>query len=72
MSEATVRLLQAAADVLGGQGRLAERLEIRESLLEAYIQDRLAIPDALLLRTVDILLSATPEPRPSPPRRVNR
>ncbi len=70
MSEATVRLLQAAADVLGGPRRLADRLEIRESLLEAYIGDRLAIPDALLLKTVDILLSATPAPRPSQPRRV--
>ena len=58
MSEATVRLLQAAAEILGDERRLAERLEIDESLLKAFMEDRRGLPDALLLKTVDIVLAA--------------
>lgn len=62
MSEATIRLLQAAADILGGERYLAERLEIDEPLLRAFMEGRLEIQDRLLLKAVDILLSATAGP----------
>lgn len=61
MSEATVRLLQAAVDILGDERILAERLEIDEPLLKAFMEDRRGLPDSLLLKTVDIVLSATSE-----------
>lgn len=61
MSEATVRLLQAAVDILGDERILAERLEIDEPLLKAFMEDRRSLPDSLLLKTVDIVLSATSE-----------
>jgi len=56
MSQATVRLLQAASDIVGGQGALAEHLNITDLLLQAYIEERRPLPDFLLLRTVDIVL----------------
>jgi hypothetical protein len=62
MSEATIRLLQAAAEILGGERYLAERLQIDEPLLAAFMQGRLEIQDPLLLKAVDILLSATAGP----------
>ncbi len=61
MSEATVRLLQAAVEILGDERILAERLEIDEPLLKAFMEDRRGLPDSLLLKTVDIVLSATSE-----------
>ncbi len=62
MSEATVRLLQAAADILGDERRLAAGLEISEPLLRAFIEGRLELPDALLLKTVDIILAESDSP----------
>ena len=57
MSVTSVKLLQAAAEVVGGEELLAERLGIRPQFLSAYLQDRRQLPDWLLLRAVDIILS---------------
>lgn len=56
MSEATVRLLRAVADLLGDQRLLAKRLQIDEPLLQAYVEDRLELPHDLLRKAVDIVL----------------
>jgi hypothetical protein len=69
MSEATVRFLQAAADVLGNERRLAERLQIGEPLLKAYMEDRLELPSAVFLKTVDIVLE---EAQPSEASKTSR
>jgi hypothetical protein len=57
MSTTTVKLLQAAADIVGGEMVLAERLGITERLLWRYMADTQAFPDSLLLRAVDIILA---------------
>jgi hypothetical protein len=56
MSVTTVKLLAAAADMVGGVDRLAARLGISETVLLAYMADVRVLPDALLLRAVDIIL----------------
>lgn len=57
MSNSTVKLLQAAADIVGGASALAERLVVDEGLLLKYMTDTRELPDALLLRVVDIVLA---------------
>ena len=57
MSATTVKLLQAAADIVGGNQALAERLFIGEALLARFMDDSRPLPDALLLRAVDIILA---------------
>ena len=56
MSATTVKLLRAAAEVAGGKSALARRLGINEDLLSRFMAHRHALPDALLLAAVDILL----------------
>ena len=56
MSASTTKLLQAAVEILGGEGPLAERLGISRALLSAYLHDSRPLPDSLLLRAVDIIL----------------
>lgn len=63
MSTSTVRLLRAAADIVGGEKLLAERLAIDEGLLAKYMSDRRELPDTLLLRVVDIILADRQPPR---------
>jgi hypothetical protein len=58
MSEATVRLLQAAAEILGSEAALARHLNIGELLLRAYLEERRPLPDFLLLRAVDVVLES--------------
>ncbi|MGQ0545723.1 MAG: hypothetical protein ACT4P3_10365 [Betaproteobacteria bacterium] len=65
MSVTTVRLLQAAAEVAGGNKALAERLGISETLLSKFMADLVELPDPLLLRAVDIILED--RSRVSPP-----
>lgn len=60
MSAATVKLLHAAADVLGSEAALAGRLGIEEWLLRSYLSDSRELPDALLLPVVDVLLADRP------------
>ncbi|HZM36178.1 MAG TPA: hypothetical protein VFC18_17020 [Burkholderiales bacterium] len=57
MSTTTSRLLQAAAEIAGGETALAERLGIGEALLARFMAGTRALPDALLLRAVDIILA---------------
>jgi hypothetical protein len=63
VSATTVRLLQAACEAVGGEEALARRLGIAESLLRRFLNDRRQLPDALLLKAVDIVL-ADREPQP--------
>ena len=57
MSATTVQLLHAAAEVVGGNEELAERLGIGPKLLSRFLDDSRELPDALLLRAVDIILA---------------
>jgi hypothetical protein len=57
VSGTTIQMLQAASELLGGPKALAEHLEISETMLGLYMKDRTPLPDALLLRTVDIILA---------------
>ena len=61
----TVKLLQAVAEMLGGENALAARLRIGENLLAIYLSGARPLPDLLLLRAVDIVL----ERRAVAPRR---
>jgi hypothetical protein len=73
VSATSVKLLHAARDVAGGVEALAEALGIEEALLVAYMADRRTLPDALLLRAVDLILAdrqtglAPPPPTPERP-----
>lgn len=51
-----MNLLRAASEIMGGDRRLARRLGIGETLLQGFLADRYELPDALLLRAVDIIL----------------
>jgi hypothetical protein len=53
----TIRLLEAAAGIAGGTRALAERLDISETTLERFLDGSRELPDALLLRAVDIILA---------------
>ena len=57
MSVSTVKLLKAAAEISGGNHALAERMGIKHTLLLSFLSDSRELPDALLLRAVDIILS---------------
>ena len=57
MSATTVRLLQAASAIVGGDEALARRLGIGERMLAKFMDDSRELPDPLLLRTVDIILA---------------
>ena len=47
---------EAAAEIAGGNGALARRLGIGESLLAKFLGDNLQLPDPVLLKAVDIIL----------------
>jgi hypothetical protein len=57
MSATSVRLLQVAAEIVGGEAALAGVLGIGDTLLAKFMADRLELPDTLLLRAVDIILA---------------
>lgn len=57
MSATTVKLLKAASEIVGGNRTLALRLGIGERLLSQFMADDRELPDLLLLRAVDIILS---------------
>jgi len=57
MSATSVKLLQAAADIVGGNQALAQCLGVAERTLAAFLTDTLPLPDSLLLRAVDIILT---------------
>ncbi len=56
MSASSVKLLQAAAEIVGGNDALAARLGIEDALLACYLSNRRELPDGLLLKAVDIVL----------------
>ena len=56
MTSNTVRLLQAAAEVVGGEKALARELGISEKLLSRFMTEFISLPDSLFLRAVDIVL----------------
>jgi hypothetical protein len=56
MTSNTVKLLRAAADVVGGEKALARELGISEKLLSRFMADFISLPDPLFLRAVDIVL----------------
>jgi hypothetical protein len=56
VSTTTVRLLQAAAEIAGSNRALAQSLGISEALLARFMTDSRELPDALLLRAVDVIL----------------
>jgi DNA-binding transcriptional regulator YdaS (Cro superfamily) len=66
MSATSVKLLQAAAEIVGGTRALARRLGISEALLSRFMSNRRELPDALLLRAVDVILEDV-ESRHTPP-----
>jgi hypothetical protein len=57
MSATTVKLLQAASEIVGGDQALANQLGISERLLSRFMSDRRELPDHLLLRAVDIVFA---------------
>ena len=57
MSATSIKLLQAAAEIAGGDDALAGRLGISQKLLRKFATDVVELPDALLLRAVDIILA---------------
>jgi hypothetical protein len=62
MSASSVRLLEVAAEMLGGEAKLARYLNIGETLLRAFMEDRRPLPDLLLLRAVDVVLENMQRP----------
>jgi hypothetical protein len=68
MSQATIKLLQAAAEILGSEDALGRHLNIGPILLRAYLEERRPLPDFLLLRAVDIVLEHNKtQPQPTLP-----
>jgi hypothetical protein len=57
VSATTVKLLQAACEIAGGDKALADRLGIRDALLSIFMADSRELPDPLLLQVVDIILA---------------
>jgi DNA-binding transcriptional regulator YdaS (Cro superfamily) len=57
MSATTVKLLQAASEIAGGDRALADRLGVSMSLLSKFLANDRDLPDLLLLRAVDIILA---------------
>ena len=54
---ATLRLLEAASKIAGGDHALAKYLGIHEPLLLKLLENPAAFPDALLLRAIDLILA---------------
>ena len=57
MSKTAAKLLEAAAEIVGGENALAQCLGIGPSLLAKLMTGTMPLPDTLLLRAVDIVLS---------------
>ena len=60
-AKATRLLLARAAVTLGGVDALASQLDISQRALTLYIQGHEAVPDALLLRVIDVILDYLPD-----------
>jgi hypothetical protein len=57
MSATTVKLLRAAAEIVGDTKLLAIRLGVPETLIAQFLADVRQLHDPLLLRAVDIILA---------------
>jgi hypothetical protein len=62
VSATTVKLLQVASEIVGGDQVLAERLGISERVLRMFVNQVVEMPDVLLLRAVDIILAERQSP----------
>jgi hypothetical protein len=69
VSATSVKLLQVALELAGGSQALARHLAIEEALLALYLADRRPLPDALLLRAVDLIIAERHAPVPVAPTR---
>jgi hypothetical protein len=56
VSATSVKILQTASEIVGGDEALAERLGIGLRALAMFMQNRRHLPDALLLQVVDVIL----------------
>lgn len=66
MSATTIKLLQTASEIVGGDAALADRLGISERLLARFMADRIELPDQLLLLAVDIVVADRQSRLPQP------
>ena len=66
MSATTIKLLQTASEIVGGDAALANRLGISERLLARFMADRIELPDQLLLLAVDIVVADRQSRLPAP------
>jgi len=57
MSKSAMRILRAAADMVGGLPELAVRLGTHETFLAEYMVGYRPVPDPLLLKVLDIVLA---------------
>lgn len=57
MSTTSVRILEAACEIMGSKEALAERLGIGVFALAMYMEGRRPLPDSLLLPVVDVILA---------------
>ena len=61
-SETVAReVLARAAVKVGGVGKLGSQLNLSSRVLSEYVNGRLAVPDALFLRVLDVVLEELPE-----------
>jgi hypothetical protein len=56
MSATITKVLQAAAEIVGGNKELARNLGISDRLLAKFMDGSHPVPDSLLLHAVDIIL----------------
>ena len=70
MSMTTVKLLQAAAEIVGGEDALVERLGITQARMAMLLADRVSLPDRLLLLAVDIILEDRQARGAAPPSNI--
>jgi len=57
MNSTTIKLLQAAAEFVGGEKQLAVRLGLAPSLLGKLMAGRYQVPEPLRFQVVDIVLT---------------
>ena len=70
MNEKSAKLLQAASEMVGGDQALAQRLGIDQSLLSRLMAGEQAMPEQVLLRTVDIIMEHHEVQQAARPRAV--